>query len=54
MSSMLRQYRRFLSAGDAGATMLEYILTAVGIAVVVGVAAAAFGGRVALLFNVTI
>ena len=35
---------------DRGATMIEYGLMVVGIAVVVGVAAAALGGRVAALF----
>lgn len=36
---------------DKGATMIEYGLMVVGIAVVVGVAAAALGGRVVALFN---
>ncbi len=36
---------------DEGATMIEYALLCVGIAVVVGIAAAALGGRVALLFD---
>lgn len=36
---------------DKGATMIEYGLMVVGIAVVVGVAAAALGGRIVTLFN---
>ncbi|WP_157413029.1 Flp family type IVb pilin [Aeromicrobium sp. Root236] len=35
---------------EAGAAMAEYALVAVGIAVVVALAAAAFGGRVAAMF----
>ena len=36
---------------DRGATMIEYGLMLVGIAVVVGVAAAALGGRIVTLFT---
>ena len=36
---------------DRGATMIEYGLMVVGIAVVVGVAAAALGGRIVTLFD---
>jgi pilus assembly protein Flp/PilA len=36
---------------DEGATMVEYGLLVVGIAVVVGVAAAALGGRISNLFD---
>lgn len=36
---------------DRGAVMAEYALVIVGIAVVVGVAAVAFGGRLAPLFE---
>ena len=40
-----------LERDDKGAAMVEYGLLVVGIAVVVGVAALALGGRVAALFN---
>jgi Flp pilus assembly pilin Flp len=36
---------------DRGAAMVEYALLVVGIAVVVGVAAALLGGRIAALFD---
>jgi Flp pilus assembly pilin Flp len=36
---------------EEGATMVEYGLMVVGIAVVVGVAAAALGGRIVTMFN---
>lgn len=42
--------KKFVKDED-GATMVEYGLMVVGIAVVVGVAAAALGGRVVALFN---
>lgn len=37
--------------GDKGAAMVEYALLVAGIAVVVGVAAAALGGRVTTMFG---
>jgi Flp pilus assembly pilin Flp len=36
---------------EKGAAMIEYALLVVGIAVVVGAAAALLGGRIAALFN---
>lgn len=38
-------------SADAGATMVEYVLVVTGIAVVVGVAAAALGLRLAPVFT---
>jgi pilus assembly protein Flp/PilA len=40
-----------LDQDEEGATMVEYGLLVVGIAVIVGVAALALGGRIAALFN---
>lgn len=38
-------------AGDEGATMAEYGFLLVGIAIIVGAAAALLGGRIAALFG---
>ena len=45
---------RFDRKDDEGATMIEYGLMVVGIAVIVGVAAALLGGRIAALFGTII
>lgn len=46
LTLLLQRLRR-----DEGATMVEYGLIVVGIAVVVAVAAAALGGRISDLFD---
>ena len=50
MLSLLNQRLAQLSADDEGATMIEYGFMIVGIAAVVGVAAAALGQRVVPIF----
>lgn len=54
MTALLLTIQSFITSrleSERGATMVEYGLMVVGIAVVVGVAAAALGGRVVALFN---
>jgi Flp pilus assembly pilin Flp len=48
------QERASLEDRDRGAAMVEYALLVVGIAVVVGVAALALGGRIRDLFGTVI
>lgn len=51
LTSLLERRRDDGDTGDRGATMIEYGLMVVGIAVVVGVAAAALGVRATALFD---